>query len=64
LVKAGQGRNAIVLALRKQPNPDFPIECGFHPHFERVTVKVRHMVDQNSGPREIARVLKETDRIT
>jgi transposase-like protein len=30
------------LALRKQPNPGLPTaECGFQPHFERVTVKVR-----------------------
>jgi hypothetical protein len=37
-----QGWNAIVLALRKQLNPGFPTaECGFQPHFEQVTVKVR-----------------------
>jgi xanthine dehydrogenase YagR molybdenum-binding subunit len=33
------------LALRKQSNPGFPTaECGFQPHFEQVTVKVRSAV--------------------
>src|SRR6195952_518459 len=41
-LSTSQGSSAIVLALRKPSNPGFPTaECGFQPHFEQVTVKVR-----------------------
>src|ERR1700678_4153729 len=37
-----QGDNAILLALQKRSNPGFPTaDCGFQPHFEQATVKVR-----------------------